>query len=388
MAVGQGSEGWPAGNPKQAAPSQALEGSKGGPPATAASAAQAVAAALLAPKRQKKKGSMSRVSTLSAFSIECTCRVSKAGGLVRAASAPAAGEGEGAPTVRCSYYDAAAEGRPAGRQHQLYSFLDAPEALRFNKFIRSGYRAGLSYPQCCRSMLSLHNETGNIWTHLLPALLLVVLVLGGQLQAWQGARLAFAANVGSIAACFLGSVLYHTCMANHHQHDHWLKLDVCGILLVLVGGGHMVLWWGLYCHPAARATFALLYYGCAAGCVWAALRARTAAGRGLPMLALLLVRISAFAARLLLEPPSVALQHYAAMEVCSLAGGLLNVLRIPERWLQPEDPTTAAPLDFFLNSHQIMHVLVAAAMWQLHLGAAADYRTVSALLDGSMQCPS
>ena len=67
---------------------------------------------------------------------------------------------------------------------------------------------------------------GNIWTHLLPALLLVVLVLGGQLQAWQGARLAFAANVGSIAACFLGSVLYHTCMANHHQHDHWLKLDV------------------------------------------------------------------------------------------------------------------------------------------------------------------
>ena len=35
-----------------------------------------------------------------------------------------------------------------------------------------------------------------------------------------------------------------------------------------------------------------------------------------------------------------------------------------------------------------MHVLVAAAMWQLHLGAAADYRTVSALLDGSMQCPS
>lgn len=48
-----------------------------------------------------------------------------------------------------------------------------------------------------------------------------------------------------------------------------------------------------------------------------------------------------------------------------------------------------------INSHhycvlhpnvQLMHVLVAAAMWQMHLGATADYRTVSGLLDSSTQC--
>ena len=32
-------------------------------------------------------------------------------------------------------------------------------------------------------------------------------------------------------------------------------------------------------------------------------------------------------------------------------------------------------------------VLVALAMWQLHLGAAADHRRFSALLDGSLCCP-
>lgn len=74
-------------------------------------------------------------------------------------------------------------------------------------------------------------------------------------------------------------------------------------------------------------------------------------------------------------------------QVCSLVGGLLNVLRIPERWLQPKDPGCAAPLDYLLNSHQIMHLLVAVAMWQLHLGATADYHTVSALLAGTEQCP-
>lgn len=35
-----------------------------------------------------------------------------------------------------------------------------------------------------------------------------------------------------------------------------------------------------------------------------------------------------------------------------------------------------------------MHVLVAAAMWQLHLGATADYQTMTALLSGAAQCPS
>ena len=85
----------------------------------------------------------------------------------------------------------------------------------------------------------LCTPAGNIWSHLLPALLLLALLAGGQLQAWQGARLAFAANVCSIAACFAGSVLYHTCMAHHHHHDHWLKLDVSCCLVLD--------WWG-QCH--------------------------------------------------------------------------------------------------------------------------------------------
>ena len=41
------------------------------------------------------------------------------------------------------------------------------------------------------------------------------------------------------------------------------------------------------------------------------------------------------------------------LQVCSLAGGLLNVLRVPERWLQPADPAKPAPLDYALNSHQV-----------------------------------
>ena len=98
--------------------------------------------------------------------------------------------------------------------------------LRFNRFIRSGYRAGLSPAQCCASILQRHNESGNIWSHLAPALLMLALAAGGQLQAWHGAAAAYWANLGSILLCFLGSVLYHTCLAHHHHHDRLLKLDV------------------------------------------------------------------------------------------------------------------------------------------------------------------
>ena len=50
------------------------------------------------------------------------------------------------------------------------------------------------------------------------------------------------------------------------------------------------------------------------------------------------------------------------MQVCSLAGGLLNVLRLPERWLQPTDPAKPAPLDYALNSHQVGTPVMAGFM--------------------------
>lgn len=78
-----------------------------------------------------------------------------------------------------------------------------------------------------------------------------------------------------------------------------------------------MLWWGFACFPAARLAVVALYYSCGALSVWAALRAQTAAGRGLPLLALLLVRLAAFGARLALEgwAGAPALRHYFAMEV-------------------------------------------------------------------------
>jgi predicted membrane channel-forming protein YqfA (hemolysin III family) len=73
----------------------------------------------------------------------------------------------------------------------------------------------------------------------------------------------------------------------------------------------------------------------------------------------------------------IALQHYAWMEVVCCLGAVLNVYRIPECWIHQLQPTekgirTAQPLDYFGNSHNIMHVLSVAAMWFIYHGVASE----------------
>ena len=48
---------------------------------------------------------------------------------------------------------------------KLYSLKSVPSWLQFNKFILHGYRAQLTTQECLSSLLHLHNETVNIYSH-------------------------------------------------------------------------------------------------------------------------------------------------------------------------------------------------------------------------------
>eukprot|EP00884_Botryococcus_braunii_P010567 jgi/Botrbrau1/19511/Bobra.0035s0011.1 len=261
---------------------------------------------------------------------------------------------------------------------RLYWFDEAPPQLQFNKYIRSGYRAGLSPCQCVHSWFYLHNETGNIWSHLLAAAIILGLLISQNLKPWEQARWEFYGNIIPILICFCGSVLYHSLMANHTRYRTWLMLDVCGVFALLLSGTHTLLFWGLFCHPFLRTSFIVGYYGAAAGCVVAGLRARSHLQRALPMLLLVLVRAGAMLARLLLVSGSPqANWHYFYMEGLAVSGAVLNVLRVPEKWFCPNAvrgrPYLAGPFDYWLNSHQLMHIAVALALYHYHMGATCDY---------------
>jgi adiponectin receptor len=56
--------------------------------------------------------------------------------------------------------------RPSRR---LFHWNDLPEYLRDNEYIVTGYRADTGLWGSLRSLFRLHNESGNIWTHLCGA---------------------------------------------------------------------------------------------------------------------------------------------------------------------------------------------------------------------------
>lgn len=60
------------------------------------------------------------------------------------------------------------------------------------------------------------------------------------------------------------------------------------------------------------------------------------------------------------------------MQILACVGAVVNVMRVPERWCHNKDPRLIGRFDYWLNSHQIMHILVAWSMTHYSLGAVYD----------------
>lgn len=254
---------------------------------------------------------------------------------------------------------------------KLYHHDQVPAVLRFNRYIRSGYRAGLTYPQCCRSMFHYHNETVNIWTHFIPCIILAAL-------AMRATTTALLLNLTSLSLCLAGSAAYHTCMARHQHYRAWLMVDVCGIFVIFLVNAPFQIVWGMPCRPDITVPFTAAYYVVGALAIVGSLRGRTPITRGLPMLVLFLMRVGFLVARLLLGRGSTAgAVHCVVSEGWMALGGVINATRVPERWLV-DVRARVGVCDYWLNSHQIMHVLALVAMWHLHQSVTVEQTAYAA----------
>lgn len=123
-----------------------------------------------------------------------------------------------------------------------------------NPFILSGYRPeSRSWARSLASWAYRHNETGNIYSHMLPGVVLAlsVLILGLELRSVDG--FVVAVQVAAAVLCLLVSTLYHTAL-NHSESVArlWLQLDYGGILGLILGNFLSGLHFGFYCHPALK----------------------------------------------------------------------------------------------------------------------------------------
>lgn len=156
-------------------------------------------------------------------------------------------------------------------EHSLLMLWDdLPAWRRDNAFILSGYRQSRgSYAHSLRSLFYLHNESVNIWSHLLGA----AVALAGAAYVDRVVRPRYAsASVADVAvfACFFGgavvclgmSATFHT-LSNHSETvAKWgNKLDYTGIVALIVGSYVPALYYGFFCHPSLMRAYLSLVSG-------------------------------------------------------------------------------------------------------------------------------
>lgn len=139
------------------------------------------------------------------------------------------------------------------RMH-LLSRAEVPDWFEPSPFILSGYRpASHSWAASIASWCYCHNESGNIFSHLLPGLILALgcLMSGFDLRSPDEAVAVL--QLSSAVLCLLLSTLYHTGLNHSPSVAHrWLQYDYGGIMALILGNFISGVHFGFYCHPALK----------------------------------------------------------------------------------------------------------------------------------------
>ncbi|OAQ61384.1 hemolysin-III family protein [Purpureocillium lilacinum] len=158
-----------------------------------------------------------------------------------------------------SISDTASKAGKAGRPI-LFSFDEMPEWFRreSNQWILHGYRpiSGSAHASFC-SWSYIHNESVNIYSHLIPA---VFFLLGEwYIQQYLASKysgvtradfIAFSIFMLTAVTCLSLSATYHTLMNHSQQVEHFcLRLDMLGVVIFILGDlvlGIYIIFW---CEP-------------------------------------------------------------------------------------------------------------------------------------------
>nr|POF18490.1 adipor-like receptor spbc12c2.09c [Quercus suber] len=264
---------------------------------------------------------------------------------------------------------------------------DLPSWMQDNHYIHSGYRPmSNSYYDSAASLGHLHNESVNIYTHLLGAIFAAVtgVTLYGSIK--PRFEMATADDVWVFACYFLGattclgmSATYHT-ISNHSEAvaKFGNKLDYIGIVFLIWGSFVPAIYYGL----GAERELVKIYWGMItsiAACTltaiwhpkfktseWRPVRATVFVAMGLSAVIPIIHGVQRYGAAQMQK--QMGLTWIIGQGVLYIVGAALYAARIPERW----SPGT---FDIWGSSHQIFHVLVllAAAVHLVGLLKAFDY---------------
>jgi len=143
------------------------------------------------------------------------------------------------------------------RSSRLLKSQDAPDYMK-EVGITSGYRQKLSYTSCLTSCFLLHNETVNIWSHLIGFATFLYCLATLILNPPPGANsfidlIPLYTQLITYQVCLLSSALFHTFSCHSEQtHKTWLQTDHFGIVVALFGTYMSIINNVFHCHQDWR----------------------------------------------------------------------------------------------------------------------------------------
>ncbi|KAF2223227.1 mPR-like GPCR protein [Elsinoe ampelina] len=256
---------------------------------------------------------------------------------------------------------------------RLVKFEDIPPWYQENEFIQAGYRpVSGSIKECFQSWTYIHNETFNIFSHLVPAALTVSSLFGADRlfltfypQANLKDRAVLTFYLLCVSTCFGLSALYHTMMNHSARYSHtWGNVDYCGIMVLIFGDFITGEYVGFYCEPHLQNLYWTLITSFTAMTAYIVLNPKyqSPAHRLLRLFSFTSLGLSAFApivhALILFDAQELALRsglnYYYAEGAIVLMAVIIYACRYPEK-------ASPGSFDTWGASHGIFHVLVVVA---------------------------
>ncbi|RAH80862.1 Hly-III related protein, partial [Aspergillus japonicus CBS 114.51] len=245
---------------------------------------------------------------------------------------------------------------------------------RDNQFIHSGYRTvSNSFRASFASLGYVHNESVNIYSHLIPAILLALFsiplhakLMAEYTSASTSDTIALGCFVVGAVLCLSISAIFHT-VQNHSLHIARItnQMDYIGIVLLIVGSFIPSIFYGFYCHPILQTAYitmiAFLGLLCAAISAgpqfrhprWRHFRARMFIVLGLSAVFPCVHGVVKFGVRQMNN--QIGLFWVILQGSLYISGAFIYAIQLPER-LYP------GAFDIWMSSHQIFHLMVVMAI--------------------------
>jgi adiponectin receptor len=268
----------------------------------------------------------------------------------------------------------AASSTPSRSASWLLPITEVPSWVRFNRFVLTGYRPQMNVLRTASTFARWHNESVNVWTHVLPALWYVYLLWNPPVDLWtmQWTLLSF-------IFIFSASTMYHLfipCCCSQDGYTRLITCDVLGALACITMSGYSFIAFGYRCTSAAEVQFYSVLFGLAASLVLLAIVSfRMTVVQRFKMFGLLCI-LRLILSQIILLPKvfghgfSWSYTYHTLSFFMMLIGGLFNISRVPERWVSPH--SSLRWVDYIGNSHNIWHLFCFASAHMTMLGAIHD----------------